>query len=328
MTDQDHRVAGTGDRVKIAIIRPGAMGCLFASLLDEAGHQVWLLDRSPERARELARSGVRIEGIGGRRIVHPRVAARAADIGGVDLVFMWVKAYDTASAAESMADLLAERTQVITLQNGYGNAETIQRFASPSQVITGATSHGATYLGVGQVRHAGAGDTAIGRLGAEADDRVRQVAALLTKAGIETGVSARIEGALWRKLVINAAINPLTAIARLRNGQLLESPETLKLLDAVVEEAKGILSRAKVDLPGPDVGEQVRAVCRATAANQSSMLQDVERGRRTEIEAINGALVALATDVGLGAPVNELLTNLVSALTECGGTETTVLSDG
>ena len=321
MTEKDRPEAVPPDSVKIAIVGPGAMGCLFASLLSEAGHEVWLLDRSPQRAREIARSGVHIEGIGGARIVHPRISARAADIGGVDLVFMWVKAYDTASAVESISDLLTERTQVITLQNGHGNAQTIQRFASSSGVIAGATSHGATLLGVGQVRHAGTGDTVIGRLGADADDRVRQVAALLTTAGIDTRVSDQIEGALWRKLVINAAINPLTAITRLRNGQLLESPETLRLLDSVVEEAKGILSRADVDLPGPDMGEQVRAVCRATAANQSSMLQDVERGRRTEINAINGALVALATDLSLGAPINELLTNLVSALTEHRGTE-------
>jgi len=292
------------------------MGCLVAGLLLEAGHEVWLLDCFAGRARQLARSGVRLEGIGGTRTVYPHVTTRTDHIGGVDLVFILVKAYDTAAAARSASELSVESTQVITLQNGYGNAETIQHSASVSGVIAGATSHGATHLGVGHIRHAGAGNTIIGRLGAEPDERLRQVASLLTAAGIETETSARIETALWRKLAINAAINPLTALTRLRNGQLLESPATLELLDAVVEETEGILSRADVRLPGPAMAEQVRAVCRTTATNRSSMLQDIENGRRTEIDAINGTLVALATDLGLDAPINELLTNLVSAIPE------------
>lgn len=319
MIESDHPVAIPGDPNRIAVVGPGAMGCLFAALLTEAGHEVWLLDRSSQRAREIARTGVCLEGLGGDRTVHPNVSTRATDIGGVNLIFMWVKAYDTASAVKSTSPLLAEHTQIITLQNGCGNAETIQRAVPGVGVIAGATSHGATHLGVGRVRHVGAGDTTIGRLGGEAGDCVRRVAALLTTAGIETRVSAPIEAALWRKLVINAAINPLTAITRLRNGQLLESPQARKLLYAVVEEATRILSLTDVDLAGPDMGEQVREVCRATAGNRSSMLQDVEHGRRTEIDAINGALVALAASLGTEAPINELLTNLVTALSEPGG---------
>lgn len=300
--------------MRTVITGPGAMGCLFAALLTESGHDVWLLDKSEARADQIAKSGIRVEGIGGVRLVRPKATSNPADIGTADLVFIWVKAYNTETAVSAVMPAVAGHTQVVSLQNGLGNLEAISRAVAPQNIIGGVTSHGATLLHTGSVRHAGKGDTIIGRMRGQPDGGLQEIADLLSEAGILTTISPDIEAAIWSKLTINAAINPLTAITRLKNGQLLESPETRRLLDLVAEESERIVAATGMTLLYPNVRDRVYAVCEATAGNTSSMLQDVLRGRRTEIDAINGALIEKSMALNIQAPVNEVLLRLVKAL--------------
>jgi len=315
--------------MKIVIIGPGAMGCLFAGLLTESGHEVWLLDKYPQRAKKLSQMGLHIEGIGGHRVVELKATSNPDDIttprknrDRPDLVFVWVKAYDTLEAAKIVHPILAEHTQVISLQNGLGNLEAIAQVVNPEKIIGGITSHGATLIDTGHIKHAGKGDTIIGRrrtersevMNKQIDDNLLKIANLLSEANIETKVSSDVEGTIWSKLIINAAINPLTAITRLKNGQLLESGETRRLLDLVAEESAKIVELAGVSLAYPDIKSKVYDVCEATAENTSSMLQDILRGKRTEIDAINGAIVEKAKELNIGAPVNEMLACLVKTL--------------
>ncbi len=294
------------------------MGCLFACLLKEAGHDVWILDKSQDRAARIAGEGIHLEGIGGRRIIHLKATANPNDIGVAALVFIWVKAYDTKAAINIASPLLSSDTLVISLQNGLGNLEAIADVVGIERVIGGITSHGATLLNIGKVRHAGKGDTVIGRMDKRVDGDVRNVAELLSEAHIETHISDDIFVAIWSKLIINAAINPLTAITRLRNGQLLDFDETRRLLDLVTVECEKIAQMAGILLAYPDMRGKVYAVCEATAQNTSSMLQDVLRGRKTEIDAINGAIVQKARQLKTDAPVNEVLTCLVKMTEQAG----------
>jgi 2-dehydropantoate 2-reductase len=195
-----------------------------------------------------------------------------------------------------------------------GNLEAIAPMVNPEKIIGGVTSHGATLINTGHIRYAGKGDTIIGRMNQQIDDDLSQIANLLSEAGIETKVSSDVEGTIWSKLIINAAINPLTAITRLKNGQLLESEETRRLLDLVAEESGEIVKLAGISLVYSEIKSKVYDVCEATAQNTSSMLQDILRGRRTEIDAINGAIVKKAKDLNINAPVNEMLTCLVKTL--------------
>ena len=286
---------------------------MFAALLTEAGHEVWLLDRSAARAKATAQAGIRIEGIGGTRVIRPKSTSDAGEIGPADLVFIWVKAYSTESAVQAAAPALAAHTRVISLQNGLGNLEVMARAIDPRNIIGGTTSHGATLLGAGSVRHAGKGDTIIGKMGGVPDTGLQQVAELLSAAGIQTRTCLDVEAAIWSKLMVNVAINPLTAITRLRNGQLLEGRETRRLLDLVAGESERIVAKAGIHLAYPDIRNQVYSVCKATAQNRSSMLQDILKGRRTEIDAINGSLVERAKALNIPAPINEALTCLVKA---------------
>ena len=308
--------------MKIVIVGPGAMGCLFAGLLVEVGlHDVWLLDKREIRAREISKYGITIEGIGEKRIICGEgssaplnVTINPDDIKKADLIIIWVKSYDTADAAHSIAQNVGNKTIVLTLQNGLNNVETLSEILGEGRIIAGITSHGATMLDVGHIRHAGIGDTVIGEIDGTISDRVESVADILKTAKIKTSVSENIYGSIWGKLIINAAINPITAITKLSNGELLENWETRSLLRLSTEESACVASASNVTLPYDDPIFAVESTCRATSLNVSSMLQDVLKGRRTEIDAINGAIVNEGRKNGIKTPINESLTYLVKGL--------------
>lgn len=300
--------------MKIVVIGPGAMGCLFTGLLAEAGHDVWLLDNSCSRAGMIAKNGIHLEGIGGKRKVNVKATCKADMIGIAELVFVWVKAYDTRQAVMDARSVFGKDTQVLSLQNGLGNVEAMLEFVEVDNVIVGTTSHGATLLESGKVKHAGIGSTTIGRWNGVVDRKLKQIANLLSGAKIETKISDNVEGVIWTKLSINAAINPLAAITGLKNGQLLDFRDTQILLEMIADEAQAVADQAGISLTTPDLKEQIRQVCRATAENTASMLQDVLRHRRTEIDAINGAIVRKADEIGMSVPVNETFTHLIKTI--------------
>jgi 2-dehydropantoate 2-reductase len=170
-----------------------------------------------------------------------------------------------------------------------------------------------TFVEPGHVHHAGVGTTTVGG-SAGTDALAAQTAALLTEAGMRCEASPDIRADIWAKAVVNAGINPLTAITGLRNGALLEVPALRELLEATVREAQGIAEQAGIALPAGDLAERARIVCQLTAPNKSSMLQDIEQGRRTEVDSICGAVVAQARALGLRAPLNQALLALVKGV--------------
>jgi 2-dehydropantoate 2-reductase len=302
--------------MKIVVVGPGAMGCLFGGLLVEAGQRdVWLFDKHEERARKIAADGLKIEGIGGARPVSGiRATVDPQEIGLADLVLFFVKSYDTIEASHAILPAVGDNTTALTLQNGLTNVEAISRILGVDKVVAGVTSHGATMLGAGHIRHAGAGETVIGQPEGGGSARVENIADTLSSAGLHTTVSRSIHNSIWGKLVINAAINPLTAITKLKNGELLEYNEIRRLLNMTAVEAAHVAAAREVSLPYDDAPSVVEAVCRATSSNVSSMLQDVLRQKRTEIDAINGAIVDEAGKAEIEAPVNETLTYLVKGI--------------
>ena len=303
--------------MKIVVVGPGAMGCLFAGLLVESGQEdVWLFDKDEARAEEILKNGLKIEGVTGtyRSIPAIKAATDPYRIGCADLVMIFVKSYDTAEASRAISPAVGGNTVALTLQNGLTNVETISRILGEDKVIAGVTSHGATMLGIGYIRHAGIGETVIGELKGNVSTRIELVASILRSAGFQTTISSNIYGSIWSKLIVNAAINPVTAITGLRNGELLNYDETRKLLSMTAEEAARVAYAHNVILSYQNATSAVEAVCRATASNISSMLQDVLRRKRTEIDAINGAIVDEARKAGVETPINETLTYLVKGI--------------
>jgi len=300
--------------MKIAIIGAGAMGSLFGGRLALAGEEVWLLDVWEEHVRAIREKGLAIATAAGDLTARPQATTNPADIGKAELVIVFVKSAATRAAAETAAGLLGPQTAVLTLQNGYGNAEAIAEVVGAARVIAGTTAQGATLLGPGRIMHGGGGDTHIGELGGGRTARLAKVAACLTRAGIQTVADDNVASLIWGKLVVNVGINALTAITGLKNGELADHDETRQVLALAVEEAVKVADAAGVKLPYDNAVEKVLAVAVATAQNRSSMLQDLSGGRRTEIDAINGALVREGERVGVATPVNKVLTLLIKAL--------------
>jgi len=300
--------------MKIAVVGPGAMGCLLAAFLTRAKCEVWLLDKDSSRAARLNQSGISIEGVSGNWKAQVKSTAEPKDIGTAELVVICVKSYDTKSAITAAKSLVGEDTAVLTLQNGIGNIELISEVVGPEKVIGGITNMGATLLDTGKIRHAGKGETVLGRIDGKIPVEIRSIREVFNRAGLETRISRDIKGFLWSKLLINAGINPLTAITRLNNGRLLDFEGTRKIISLAVSEGTKVAKRKRIKLIYDDPLAKVEAVCQATSGNISSMLQDVLRKRPTEIDFINGVIVRQAQELGIPVPVNALLFDLVKTI--------------
>jgi len=299
--------------MKIAVIGSGAMGSLFGALLAEAGEQVILLDIRRDHVEAVNANGLSIEKEGSQRRIRVPAATGPDGIEPADLCLVFVKAPHTAAAARTAARLCGDRSTVLTLQNGMGNAETLVEALDPSRVIAGTTSHGATFLQPGAIRHAGSGETVIGPWSTAGAAGVEAAASAFNRAGIATRVVADVRIVMWAKLLINVGINAITALTGITNGQLLDLEQTRRLSREAVEEALAVAGTQGIAIEGDPV-EKVFSVAAATAANRSSMGQDVDHGRTTEIGAINGFIVRMAEQAGVPVPVNRALTALVETM--------------
>lgn len=307
----------SGDVKKIVVVGPGSMGCLFASMLKAAGHDVWLMARTEDQAAWIREHGLCIEKDGiVHRIPWPNVSNSAECIGTADMVFICVKAYDTEKALNSVLLSIDQHTLVITLQNGLGHIEIISRYVPLDRIIAGVTAHGATLLAKGYVRHAGAGETFIGAVHPEGASVLPTVLKLLIRAGIQTTAAENISSVLWGKLLVNAGINPLTAIFRIRNGGILGSEWLEAIMGQAVQEGQRVAEKLGIKLPYADPLSKALDVCHATAENLSSMCQDIRAGRKTEIDFINGAIVRYGKEVQIPTPVNNALVFLVKAISQ------------
>jgi 2-dehydropantoate 2-reductase len=299
--------------MKITIIGAGAMGCLFGALLTEQGMDVQLIDVRKQQVNTLKEHGLIIFHEGKKRIVRVRATTEPAEIAGTELAIIFVKHAQTAAAAQTAACLLGENGYALTLQNGMGNAEILADILGKDQVLCGTTAQGAMALGPGRIQHSGVGDTVIGRWGQRRDSPVAEVAEIFSAAGIRSRVIEEIEPVLWKKLCVNVGINALTALTGLRNGQLLDQEVTRLLMQDLVAEAVKVAAACSIEFP-VDIVEHVEQVAQATGLNRSSMGQDIDAQRPTEIEAINGYIVRKAQERGIATPVNQTLVRLVQTV--------------
>jgi len=299
--------------MKIVVIGPGAMGCLFAGYLREAGFEASLLDYKADRAALIHRQGLVITGMRGDHEVHVPTGVNTVDLADADLVLVCVKAYATAAVADEIASVQPGPRWVLTLQNGVGNVEILSEKLGAERVIGGVTTAGAFVRGPGAVQHAGEGDTIIGRAAGD-DGELGPVVEALTRAGFKPEVKPDVQNLIWSKLVVNVGINALGAITRLRNGALIEYEGTAAIMEGAVAEVVAVAEATGIKLLQPDPLEAVRTVCRNTAGNTCSMLSDVLAQRRTEIDFINGAVVREGLATGIATPVNAVLTDLVRTM--------------
>lgn len=301
--------------MNIAIIGTGAIGCLFGGMLREGGLDVILIGRNEQTVAAITRQrGVKIEDARGTRLVEVSATLDHRFVERADLVLLAVKAYDTREALTGIKGMLEAETPLLTLQNGLGNIEIADEVLGAGRLLAGTTSHGANVVAPGHVRHAGEGETLIGETSGAVSERAQRIALSLTAAGLSTEAVRHIAGYVWLKVIVNAVINPLTALLRAKNGALLRIPELSAIMRGIAEEGVLTAQACGVRLPCDNPYAKAVDVCGATSENFSSMLQDVLLKRRTEIDQINGAIAARAAEAGLAAVYNRALHALVKSL--------------
>jgi 2-dehydropantoate 2-reductase len=297
---------------RIAIWGVGALGSLFAGYLSTVA-PVTMVGRWPEQVATVQRDGLKIHHADGR-VSHcfPAITDHPAALPPVDLAVVLVKSHQTAGIAPAIAGVLSPNGVAITLQNGVGNLDALARVVGVERATQGVTAQGANFVGLGAVRHAGAGLTHIAVL-PERAGLIETLIALLNRTGIETYATDSADSLVWGKLAVNAGLNPLTALLDVPNGDLLIEPQRQHLMIAAAREVEAVAAAQGIRLPYPDVAAQVQEVARVTGANISSMLQDVRRQVPTEIDAMCGAVVRYGERLHVPTPVNAMLFDLMRA---------------
>jgi 2-dehydropantoate 2-reductase len=305
--------------MRIAIFGVGAMGGLFGAKLTPHA-DVTLVGRWQEQIDHLNREPleVRYPRHSERVSVQLRATSDPYSLESVDVALILTKSNRTQRVAAEVAQILADDGLAVTLQNGLENYTTLRQYIGDEHCTLGVTAQGAAVESVGVIRYGGVGDTYLATR-PDIQQRVQLLADIFNQADIRTHTTEDIEGLLWGKLAINAAINPLTALLRMTNGEIVISDWARDLMHDAATEVERLAQAQNINLPYRDAAQQAEQVARLTGRNRSSMLQDVLRGAETEIENINGAIMRRGEIVGVSTPVNAMLYRLVKAIDEMRG---------
>jgi 2-dehydropantoate 2-reductase len=292
--------------MRLVVFGAGAVGSLFGAHLARAGHDVLLVGRK-EHVKAIERDGLRVEGIT-NMTVRPRVAETLRPGERATMVILTVKSYDTQAAAKAIAQSMSPRP-ILSLQNGLGNLEAMEEglhqggWTTPRlNIALGVLNWGVTYVNAGHIRHAGSGALVLGDL--SGGRAAKRFASLFEGVGIPTQYKDDVMKSVWKKVIVNCAINPVTADHRVPNGELLTDPLRGQAI-SLMREALEVSAAEGYPFPEHEVEEELFRVLRLTADNKSSMLQDALRGKPMELESMSGVILKLAAQHKLKLPHTE-----------------------
>ncbi len=297
--------------MRIAVVGPGALGCLLASklfLAKSTQDEVLLIDHRPERAKLLNRQGIVVERENHTTTIPVPVVDRSTLVGPFDYIFSCVKSYDLERNLQAITPLFSQNSLPIFLQNGLGHVHLATALQSTTRPLLATTSEGATRLGEGHIRHAGIGHTYLGFANAQTMDKktkdLTPLLELLNTSGLASSFTEDIHEKLWAKLFVNVGINALSVIHNCPNGELLNNQEARTQLTKLVQEAITAAKAQNISIVNDPVQETI-TVCKRTATNISSMLQDVRNKRPTEINSINGIISQMGRELHILTPEND-----------------------
>jgi 2-dehydropantoate 2-reductase len=299
--------------MKVAVVGAGAMGSIFGAGFAEGGHETVLVDVARPLVDAINADGITIDRKGEVRDVRVPATTDPGSVGPVDLVVFFVKCYHTEAAARSAAPLVGGSTLVASLQNGWGNGETLARAFPAERIAVGVTYHSGTVKGLADIAHTGIGPTVVGPYEGGDVARAHLLVEAIESAGFEVTASPQIRTEIWKKLVLNAATLPTAALTGLTAGGLGEPGSMLDVVDGVAREAVATARAQGYEIDEGERVEFIHGLLERAGPGKPSMLQDVEAGRRTEIDVINGAVTRAAEQHGVDAPLNRTMVAMVKA---------------
>lgn len=296
--------------MKIMVVGAGAMGGSFAGLLAVAGHELRIIDTDSAHVEAINRDGLLVEGVLGVHRVQVPAATDSGDGEIADAVIMFCDTNNTKEASRTVAKLTGNHGVAITFQNGIGNVEALVDAVGPARTLAGSSMCSAANLGPGHVSLTHMGKTSLGELDGTATPRTEKLAKALSDAGFKVEVSDQIMGQVWQKFLVNCAVNAIAATTGLRSGEIPRVSELAGFQDEVIKEGLQVINGKGIRLPNPDVMSELKRNL-PKRFNRPSMLQHVDSGRKTEIDAINGALIREANELGIATPYNQSLVALL-----------------
>ena len=304
--------------MRIAVLGGGgAMGGIFGGCLARAGEEVILIDVAQAAVDAINRDGVLIERKDGSVDTVPvRASSRPEEVGPVDLIINFVKCYHTEAAMRSAAPMLGPDTAILTLQNGWGNADRISDLVGKERVLVGLTYNSGTLLAPGRVKHSGIGITHVGELDGRTTARLEAAVAAFRNAGIDTSLSTRILEEIWKKLALNVCTLPTAALLRFPAHELIQHDGTNALMQALLAEVVAVAAAQNIALSEAERWSAIVKLLEQAIGGRASMLQDVESGRQTEIDVVNGAIVEAGRRHGVATPFNAAMVWMVKSLQE------------
>jgi 2-dehydropantoate 2-reductase len=304
--------------MKIAVLGGGgAMGGLFGGYLARAGEDVVLVDVSQAAVGAIDRDGLAIEEKDGSTAnIRVKASSKPEEVGPVDLIVNFVKCYHTEAAIAAAKPMLGADTAILTLQNGWGNADRIAAVAGEPRVMAGVTSHSATLLGPGRVKHSGVGMTYVGELDGAQSRRLEAAVAAFRNAGVETTPSSRIIDEIWKKLALNVCTLPTAALLRFPAHELIQHEGTMALMRGLLGEVVAVATAQGINLDHTERWQGIVSLLKQAIGARASMLQDVDAGRQTEIDVVNGAIVEAGKRHSVPTPYNEAMVWMVKSLQE------------
>jgi 2-dehydropantoate 2-reductase len=302
--------------MKIAVLGGGgAMGGLFGGYLSRAGEEVTLVDVSRPAVEAINRDGLVVEEKDGSTLnIRVKATTAAAEVGPVDLIVNFVKCYHTEAAIRSAEPMLGADTAILSLQNGWGNADRIAAVAGKSRVMVGLTYHAGTLVGPGRVRHPGIGATYVGEIDGQSSARLEAAVLAFRGAGIETIPSPHIVEEVWKKLALNVCTLPTAALLRFAAHELNQHEGTRTLMRGLLAEVVAVASEQGIVLDEAERWQAITGLLEKAIGARASMLQDVEANRQTEIDVINGAIVAAGEKYSVPTPLNSTMVWMVKSL--------------
>jgi 2-dehydropantoate 2-reductase len=296
--------------MEIAVIGAGNMGCVYGGNLARVGERVTLVDVWAEHVARIQADGLQLTGLHGDFTVHVDEVTDPSAAAKCDVALICTNAYSTRDAAASARLLLKEPGYALTLQNGVGNVEVLAEALGEKRVLAGLSFHSGDMEAPGRVRHTNQGPTYLGELERSCTPRLVALRELFDRAGLDPVLEDDIVTTIWSKFVHNCGINAICAITGLRPGQIKNIPELDEFQTRIIKETLALLQAKGVQLPDPHPLETIKAYC-AKKFHRVSMLQHLERGRQTEIDALNGYVARESLRLGLPAPCSEALTMLM-----------------
>ena len=304
--------------MKIAVVGAGAMGSLFAGYLSGHDIDVWVYDVWQEHINAIKENGLRMTRNDNSRNVVLRATIDPTEPGQMDLVIIFVKYLHTRKAIQNSLPMIGSHTLVLTLQNGIGNVEILQEKIPEARILFGLTTLTSELLGPGHIEESfqGQGDTFFWPLKGMVDPQIDHVCTLFNKAGIHTEISPDVQLRIWKKLIVNACYNTLSAILHLKVGDIIDQPEVWPLLKGVAAEIVKVAQKKEIQMDKKEAIHFLEQVGEEARLHVPSMLVDANRKQKTEIESLNGAIVREAERFGIEVPYNRAVCAIVRTLEE------------